>query len=173
MRVKTSPVKPEPLKKAWTDVALKNAERLAVQVEQDMIDLLTPTIQSPAFADAEIVTGHAIEHAGGTLRIHVHTTVKGSLIWEFQQWGTRSRIQTKTTPPIPERDQPKVLKRRLRLGQQGRTGRTFVIPAGKRVRGVEAAEWYQAAGAQERRAIQEKTARYKVVAISTKEHYGE
>lgn len=65
-----------------------------------------------------------------------------SRIWYWLDQGTPDRIQKKTSPPIKERKTLQTQVGRLRMERfAGFTGKTFVIRAGRPVKGIRARDW--------------------------------
>lgn len=153
----------------------KRAELVGEQVGEEAVRLLEKTITdtsaSGTLALADAKPTYAIETSVSLRRgasVKVRILVKGDggkphQVWHWLNFGTADRIQTSTSPPIPER-----FGTRTNVGNlftddfKGYTGDYFVIPAGTFVHGIEPRRWYDVTNDELKVFLSKKYRRWKV-----------
>lgn len=134
------------------------AKAVAEAMGDEAKTLLELTINDPAssgtmaFAGAQvivkIITRTGPKGASAKVRIFMADRAgKPHEIWGYLNFGTPDRVQTRTSPPIPERVAPFNNARTIPNsfftgGFRGYTGDTYVISAGTPVRGIAPRNWY-------------------------------
>lgn len=125
------------------------AEAVGKAIEKELQGLLSQTLHTHAWDKLKVATKSEVRIQNGQVYLIVFATVTGNAdqkrIYNFVNYGTPNRVQTRTSPRIPERRENWTSPNSLALNHAGFTGNFFVIRAGTLVKGIPARNFYRTA----------------------------